>query len=155
MVVPLTVMNTFKPLIAEHLFEIIMKTIPNSKYNHAEAFCVMSYKCESCGHEERVWNSRDGVTPFVVACPNCGKPTHKHVNWSDDVFSPLHSMTMKSGDRYFVDLTQVRAREIAAVRVDRMIEAGDLGPAQRNRIIAVAAASYFADGSQPDIAVKP
>ena len=36
------------------------------KHNHAEAFKLMIYACENpdCLHQEKIWNSRDGVTPF-------------------------------------------------------------------------------------------
>ena len=40
------------------------------KYKHKEAYCLMWYACK-CGHRERVWNSRDGVTPFGMSCPSC------------------------------------------------------------------------------------
>ncbi len=40
-------------------------------YKHAEAFMLMSYQCDGCGTQEQVWNSRDGVTPFIVRCDNC------------------------------------------------------------------------------------
>ena len=131
-----------------------MSTYQGSKFNHAEAFCVMNYQCESCGHNEKIWNSRDGVTPFIVPCPVCNEPTHKHINWKSDVFSPLHSMTMKPGERYFINLTLARAREIATIRVDRAIESGEIQPNQRNRVITTVMQSYFGDGVQPDIALK-
>lgn len=41
-------------------------------YQHKEAYCLMWYACP-CGHRERVWNSRDGVTPFGgLLCISCG-----------------------------------------------------------------------------------
>jgi hypothetical protein len=55
----------------------------NRKYDHGEAFCVMSYKCENdC--KEILWNSRDGVTPFTISCAECGG-SMEHINWRDDV----------------------------------------------------------------------
>jgi len=53
---------------------------------HVEAFCLMRYECaglkvegglrgarpKGCGHHEIIWNSRDGVTPFITQCPSCG-----------------------------------------------------------------------------------
>jgi hypothetical protein len=33
------------------------------KYN--EAFCLMLYQCKRTGHVIDIWNSRDGVTPFM------------------------------------------------------------------------------------------
>jgi hypothetical protein len=42
-------------------------------YQHKEAFALMWYAC-ACGHRERFWNSRDGVTPFGgIQCPSCGE----------------------------------------------------------------------------------
>jgi hypothetical protein len=44
-------------------------------YSHKEAFALMWYACP-CGHRERIWNSRDGVTPFGgIRCPSCGSTT--------------------------------------------------------------------------------
>ena len=63
-------------------------------------------------------------------------------------------MTMKPGDRYFTDLTMMRARAIAAIRVDRSIEEGKISPNARNRVIETVALSYFGSGSNPDIAIK-
>jgi len=35
-------------------------------YRHAGAFCLMTYRADDGTEEEQVWNSRDGVTPFVI-----------------------------------------------------------------------------------------
>lgn len=59
------------------------------KYKHGEAFCIMTYACKHCGHRERVWNSRDGVTPFGMSCPSCGEITN-HVDWGMDKCAPNH-----------------------------------------------------------------
>ena len=42
-------------------------------YNHAEAFCLMPYLCEKCRVGEWLYNTRDGVTPFMIGCaqPDC------------------------------------------------------------------------------------
>jgi hypothetical protein len=40
--------------------------ILDKQYNHAEAFCVMTYRCRKCGTVEALWNSRDGVTPLAI-----------------------------------------------------------------------------------------
>jgi hypothetical protein len=69
-------------------------------YKHAEAFCLMWYACE-CGHRERIWNSRDGVTPFGLACPSCGKPSLRHVEWRSDERRPEHKPP--PGQRFFCD----------------------------------------------------
>lgn len=60
------------------------------KYEHAEAFCLMWYGCK-CGHRERIWNSRDGVTPFGMGCPSCGG-SMSHVDWQKDILAPQHQL---------------------------------------------------------------
>lgn len=122
-------------------------------FNHKEAFCIMTYRCKCCGFEERIWNSRDGVTPFCIACPSCGKPEHYHEDWHNDRYAPLHMVFMEKGQRMFVNMTKERAREYAAKNVDRAIESGRLKPAHRNRVIAEATESYYGEGQTPDIGV--
>ncbi len=60
-----------------------------TKYQHGEAYMLMTYTC-SCGHHEVIWDSRDGVTPFAMTCPSCGSPTLRHVDWSGDMRAPDH-----------------------------------------------------------------
>lgn len=36
------------------------------KHNHAEAFAVMRYASKDGSVTEKLWNSRDGVTPFTL-----------------------------------------------------------------------------------------
>jgi len=84
------------------------------KFNHSEAFCVMNYRCKKCNLEERLWNSRDGVTPFIIGC-KCGGEM-SHVNWGDDRryidFWPHSDM------RVFVDMSKQKYRKIVAEKVD-------------------------------------
>lgn len=81
---------------------------------HVEAFCLMKYRCKQ-GHEETIWNSRDGVTPFIVGCRVCGAEA-QHVNWREDVCNPTHQP--KPGERMFVTTTPEDAEQIAK----RMVE---------------------------------
>lgn len=108
-------------------------------HHHAEAFCLMWYACK-CGHQERIWNSRDGVTPFCALCPSCGSPdemgTLQHVRWRDDLYAPEHEPT--HGQRIWIDMT----REAAEAYVDRRIAVvkasgvpGDIGNARREALI--------------------
>ncbi len=122
-------------------------------YKHKEAFCLMTYRCGDCGHEERIWNSRDGVTPFCLACPKCKGHNHCHADWHNDRLAPLHSICMQPGDRYFANMTMERAREYAVKRVDHYIEIGELAPTSRNYVIGEVAKSFFHDGDAPDILV--
>lgn len=84
-------------------------------YNHAEAFCLMWYKCEKCGHEMRIWNSRDGVTPFIIACPACRMGEAKHIDWGRD--QPYPDFIPPQGHLVFIDFPQSLKRVTAHKRV--------------------------------------
>ena len=60
------------------------------EYKHNEAFALMWYGCK-CGHRERVWNSRDGVTPFGTRCPSCGD-NMLHIEWGKDIRALDHKL---------------------------------------------------------------
>lgn len=76
-------------------------------YNHAEAFCVMTYRTEDDAEQEILWNSRDGVTPFCIQLKS-GRLAN-HVEWGRDFADPEYWKKLKPGDRMFVDLTMKRA----------------------------------------------
>ena len=63
-----------------------------SKHQHAEAFWLMKYTCQDCGHEEVIWNSRDGVTPFGIRCMACGEINMLHKG--PDRYAPNHVPTV-------------------------------------------------------------
>ena len=83
---------------------------------HAEAFCLMTYKCEQCRKEEVLWNSRDGVTPFIIGCRYCGGEA-RHIKWNEDKFMPNYRP--KKGQRIFIDVTTERKMEISRKRIDQ------------------------------------
>ena len=56
--------------------------IPPPRYRHPEAFMIMTYRADDGIEEERIWNSRDGVTPFVITLRNGKQATH--VDWGQD-----------------------------------------------------------------------
>jgi len=64
---------------------------------------------DSAGNEEWIWNSRDGVTPFIVRSRQ--GLSSQHVDWKRDRFLPYHVPAV--GDRIFVTTTPERAREQA------------------------------------------
>lgn len=85
------------------------------KHEHAEAFMVMTYQSDDKRDDERIWNSRDGVTPFVIILRN-GKQA-RHVMWEMDSYEPEHKPEI--GDRIFVDMTEERAKVLALEIADR------------------------------------
>jgi hypothetical protein len=92
------------------------------KYNHAEAFCLMQYRCEKCGSTETLWNSRDGVTPFIVACRKC-KGHMQHINWHQD--KRVLDYFPEPGMRIFTDLTKQIANIEYRVLVNKLWNVGD------------------------------
>lgn len=82
---------------------------------HKEAFCLMWYACK-CGHRERIWNSRDGVTPFGCTCPSC-KGTMSHVEWHNDMPSRHHKLI--GGQRFWRDGTPDEAEAIMRRRIEQ------------------------------------
>lgn len=71
-------------------------------FSHGEAFCHMLYISDDQRQWEWLWNSRDGVTPFIISSPT-GKPmSHKY--FGEDRFDPDYKP--QPGDRIFVDCTK-------------------------------------------------
>lgn len=91
------------------------------KHIHGEAFCHMMYQCQRCRFRETVWNSRDGVTPFIIACQRCGGEAH-HINWGNDRYDPTFVPT--PGTRIFRDWHEDEMRNY----FDQMVEEGKFPP---------------------------
>ena len=87
-------------------------------YNHVEAFCLMNYKCRNCGHREQLWNSRDGVTPFIIDCIKCDGE-NEHVHFWMDKRKPFYRPYR--GQRIFVDMTEERYLEMMQKRMEYFI----------------------------------
>ena len=126
-----------------------MSTIPRITHGHqaAEAFCLMWYACRDCGHRERIWNSRDGVTPFCMGCPSCGQPSMAHVDWNLDQYAPNHRPAL--GQRIWKTMTIEYATALAKRALDRLAAAG------RNDLPSVTelAKDYYNDGHAPMLAI--
>lgn len=90
-------------------------------HQHAEAFCVMSYRCENCLKVEWLWNSRDGVTPYIIISACCEKATAPHVNFHRDQYAPGHQP--HAGQRVFVDQTPEGYREAWRANIEHNWEA--------------------------------
>ena len=88
-----------------------------------DAFRVMIYKDEA-GNLETIWNSRDGVTPFIVRSKQ-GLES-RHIAWGNDRFEPYYVPPI--GSRIFIDLTMEKALESRARYYDRMSNDIECGP---------------------------
>lgn len=84
-------------------------------HDHVEAFCLMKYRADD-GEEEILWNSRDGVTPFMIRLRS-GKEA-SHVEWHLDKYAPDYIPPV--GSRIFADLTEEKAREMVRERVEEL-----------------------------------
>lgn len=131
-----------------------MNRTTTRKYNHAEAFCLMHYR-DADGNEETIWNSRDGVTPFIMRSRAGREMTH--VNWQGDHCRPNYLPLI--GDRMFVDITRERALEIAQAQVARwwddatlpMQQHPFLGPMGRDGAAQHLVEGIYEDGHRPTL----
>lgn len=105
---------TQRPVTTEPLEET-QKPYVKGPYIFNEAFCLMWYTCK-CGHRERIWNSRDGITPFAMSCPSCGNATLQHTHWNSDEPAPNHKL--HEGQRFWRDGTPDDAEAIMTRRLD-------------------------------------
>jgi DNA-directed RNA polymerase subunit RPC12/RpoP len=109
-------------------------------YKHKEAFALMWYRCDACGHTERFWNSRDGVTPFGgVRCPSCGlQGLHgglSHFHFHLDECVPDHKP--HPGQRIWRDGTDLEAKVILERRFAAFEARGQAVPQDvREKMIA-------------------
>lgn len=83
------------------------------RHNHGEAFMLMSYVSDDGKTGELIWNSRDGVTPFVVRSRDGVEMTHS--DWNHDVYAP--HFRPPPGMRVFVSMDEDMAREAAEKQV--------------------------------------
>ena len=100
----------------------------------------MQYECQTCRFIEVLWNSRDGVTPFVIRCRRCGADA-QHVNWNRDRRIPEYKPS--PGERVFRDGSPLEAQEIVRHRLDAGRAAGYVIDAEVERIM-------LADAINPD-----
>lgn len=82
---------------------------------HPDAWMVMRYLCERCNHGRLAWNARNGVTPYMVACPACDEGTMAHVDWHMD--TRQRDRVPSVGDWVFLPMTPAVAA-LAGVRLD-------------------------------------
>lgn len=90
------------------------------QYNYKEAFCLMYYENAETKMGFVVWNSRDGVSPFIVF--EDGKE-YQHTHWHLDrpalnpAYIQLH--ILKPGQRVFRDVRETEAKEWAVQRLQQ------------------------------------
>lgn len=118
-----------------------------SEYNHAEAFCLMKYRSDDGTEEEVIWNSRDGVTPFVITLKSGNSATH--IDWFSDICEPDY--IPESGERIFIDLTKERALELAREHLKRW-DADGLDMSNSPTAFELAE-SYMEPKGSPDIKI--
>ena len=104
----------------------------------------MLYRAEDGSHEEWIWNSRDGATPFLIEARN-GRSSMKHVEWHRDKYVPCYVPMV--GERVFVDITpELAAQKARAVVEKTWDESGSLaryaGETKEKAIEAIAEAWY-------------
>jgi hypothetical protein len=116
-----------------------------------EAFNLMKYATKDGTEVEWIWNSRDGVTPFVVHSRSGAEMSH--VQWQFDVRIPNYQPL--PGERIFVDMTDGYADLLARQRVDEWWDHPDypMRDAFPDKTTAVAtlAKDYLGDGDRPTL----
>ena len=103
---------------------------------HGEAFRLMTYRADDGSESEVIWNSRDGITPFIVTLRSGKQATHIGP-WKSDPYRPDYSPP--PGSRMFVDLTPERMRSIQQANVERWWDDPELGPQAQRRFGTVEA----------------
>jgi hypothetical protein len=84
-------------------------------HRHAEAYRLMTYTTDDGTGSEQIWNSRDGVTPFVTHLRDGRTATHRSA--PGDRYDPGH--VPQPGERVFADMTRAYAERAAAYQVER------------------------------------
>lgn len=124
----------------------------SEKCEAGEAYCLMQYRCNTCGVRSLIWNSRNGVTPFATSCACGGERTH--INWrSDKRMSPEYVPPPGYCD-VFLDISPERAKEFAIKRVNSFVgtEYGlKSGTAEYDEMVRKLTESYVNDCCFMDI----
>lgn len=117
-----------------------------TEHNSAEAFHNMQYSCDECGHSEMIWNSRDGVTPFLLSCSKCGKLMSHSGNWN---IEKAYKTLPEDANRVFVAPFLKDAQTSASDWVERyyseLIKYGHYKNSTKEQIIANKVADRMLD----------
>lgn len=118
-----------------------------TKPQHREAFMLMIYRSNDGAQLETLWNSRNGVTPFVISGRGEDAPHLSHVHWGLDVFAPAYVPNI--GSRIFVDMTQERATFLADEYIARWWNDPETPMSKAYESIEVARTRLIADMLKP------
>lgn len=126
----------------------------NSKYMHGEAFCLMRYRCQKCQSIELLWNSRDGVTPFIIGSACCSGEQSQHINFHQDI---PHKLLPAAANRVFIDTTMDKAKEYAQqfwdMHGELMLEKYEhLREIGKDKLMEGKIAECYGDGHRPCVA---
>jgi hypothetical protein len=118
---------------------------------HPEAYCLMKYASKDGAEVEWIWNSRDGVTPFVVWSKKGIEL--QHVQWEFDVRIPNYQPL--AGERVFVSVTLGHAELLAKTLVDSHWADEDYPISNqfssKEEAYEVFTKQYYGDGNQPTV----
>lgn len=118
-----------------------------SEYLCNDAFMIMTYECENCMHSEKIWNSRDGVTPFGMGCPEC-RETMQHVRWNEDVRDPDYKP--QPNERIWIDMPKEHSQDIARLRYADARRSGmPMNGKTEEEIVQVIAKDIYQEGHSP------
>lgn len=114
---------------------------------HVDSYKRMKYLSDDGTEEEWLWNSREGVTPFIITLRS-GKSA-RHVEWNKDEYLPDY--VPPKGSRIFIDMTEARARQLVEQTIHRYEMDGTFEQYGRSPTLEEdLMASYFKPGA-PDI----
>lgn len=118
----------------------------------------MKYKCQSCGEIEELYNSRAGVTPFIVSCLKCGgQSQHMPQSLAEDIYDPEY--IPKPGQRVFfsmpLELAQIFARRNLELFEKSAHTPPAAGTAERKELYARLVNNYYHNGEAPCIFTMP
>jgi hypothetical protein len=82
--------------------------VPNKEHLFPERFNLMKYASDDGHVVEWLWNSRNGVTPFMILAKD-GETDLRHADWQGDIKDPDH--IPMPGDRVFVDWSKEDAKK--------------------------------------------
>lgn len=100
-----------------------------SKHKFGEAYCLIWYCCP-CNHQERIWNSRDGIVPQFVICSSCGGMAGVPQNAPVE-YAPRHQL--HHGQKFFRDGTKEEAEKLIEKWVDKCIKEGSQIPGEEGK----------------------